>query len=166
MLHRHPRQQPLALWKDEAAPEDIAYAREYLGLNDGEGFNWGPHPGRHELRGYWLFVATRCRIIWSWVCTTAPISPAPRAATGSGVCCPMRPRRRLLTHPPRHGAVWPLNPTDPVSLRTSLKTYEPRRGAPGFIRFVRCAGSPSGGGLSPGSGQAMRTLSGFTPSSR
>ena len=32
---------PLALWKDEAAPEDIAYAREYLGLNDGEGFNWG-----------------------------------------------------------------------------------------------------------------------------
>ena len=22
-------------------PEDIAYAREYLGLNDGEGFNWG-----------------------------------------------------------------------------------------------------------------------------
>ena len=32
---------PLALWKDEAAPEDIAYAREYLGLNDEEGFNWG-----------------------------------------------------------------------------------------------------------------------------
>jgi len=32
---------PLALWKDEAAPEDIAYAREYLGLNDAEGFNWG-----------------------------------------------------------------------------------------------------------------------------
>ena len=32
---------PLALWKDEAAPEDIAYAREYLGLNGEEGFNWG-----------------------------------------------------------------------------------------------------------------------------
>ena len=32
---------PLALWKDEAAPEDIAYARDYLGLNDAEGFNWG-----------------------------------------------------------------------------------------------------------------------------
>ena len=32
---------PLALWKDEAAPEDIDCAREYLGLNDREGFNWG-----------------------------------------------------------------------------------------------------------------------------
>ena len=28
-------------WKDEAAPADIAMAREYLGLHDGEGFNWG-----------------------------------------------------------------------------------------------------------------------------
>lgn len=32
---------PLALWKEEAAPEDVAYAREYLGLNEEEGFNWG-----------------------------------------------------------------------------------------------------------------------------
>ena len=28
-------------WKDEAAPADIAMAREYLGLHDEEGFNWG-----------------------------------------------------------------------------------------------------------------------------
>ena len=27
-------------WKDEAAPADIAMAREYLGLHDEEGFNW------------------------------------------------------------------------------------------------------------------------------
>ena len=32
---------PLALWKEEAAPEDVAYACEYLGLNEKEGFNWG-----------------------------------------------------------------------------------------------------------------------------
>ncbi len=32
---------PLALWKEEAAPEDVAYACEYLGLNEEEGFNWG-----------------------------------------------------------------------------------------------------------------------------
>ena len=28
-------------WKNEAAPADIAMAREYLGLHDEEGFNWG-----------------------------------------------------------------------------------------------------------------------------
>ena len=28
-------------WKDEASPADIAMAREYLGLHDEEGFNWG-----------------------------------------------------------------------------------------------------------------------------
>ena len=28
-------------WKDEAAPADIAMAREYLGLHDEEGLNWG-----------------------------------------------------------------------------------------------------------------------------
>ena len=28
-------------WKDEAAPADIAMARQYLGLNDEEGFHWG-----------------------------------------------------------------------------------------------------------------------------
>ncbi len=32
---------PLMLWKEEAAPEDIAYCGEYLGLNEREGFNWG-----------------------------------------------------------------------------------------------------------------------------
>ncbi|MBE6990870.1 MAG: 4-alpha-glucanotransferase [Ruminococcaceae bacterium] len=29
---------PLALWREEAAPEDIAYAARYLGLNEQEGF--------------------------------------------------------------------------------------------------------------------------------
>ena len=28
-------------WREQAAPADIAYAHEYLGLNDAEGFNWG-----------------------------------------------------------------------------------------------------------------------------
>ena len=28
-------------WKDEAAPADISMARQYLGLNDEEGFHWG-----------------------------------------------------------------------------------------------------------------------------
>ena len=28
-------------WRGKASPEDIAYAHEYLGLNDAEGFNWG-----------------------------------------------------------------------------------------------------------------------------
>ena len=28
-------------WKDEAAPADIAMARQYLGINDEEGFHWG-----------------------------------------------------------------------------------------------------------------------------
>ena len=28
-------------WKNEAAPDDIATAREYLGLNEEEGFHWG-----------------------------------------------------------------------------------------------------------------------------
>lgn len=28
-------------WKDEAAPDDIAMARRYLGLNEEEGFHWG-----------------------------------------------------------------------------------------------------------------------------
>ena len=32
---------PLALWKDEEDPKCIEFAREYLGLNDEEGFNWG-----------------------------------------------------------------------------------------------------------------------------
>ena len=32
---------PLMIWKDEAAKEDIAMARQYLGLNDQEGFHWG-----------------------------------------------------------------------------------------------------------------------------
>ncbi len=31
----------LKQWFDEAAPEDIAYARAYLGLNDEEGYVWG-----------------------------------------------------------------------------------------------------------------------------
>ena len=32
---------PLALWRQEADPADIAFAKEYLGLNDEEGFNRG-----------------------------------------------------------------------------------------------------------------------------
>ncbi len=32
---------PLMMWRDEAAPEDIAYAEEYLALTKKEGFHWG-----------------------------------------------------------------------------------------------------------------------------
>ena len=32
---------PLMLWREEAKPEDIAYAREYLALTEDEGFHWG-----------------------------------------------------------------------------------------------------------------------------
>jgi 4-alpha-glucanotransferase len=32
---------PIMAWKDEAAPEDIALAIRYLGLNEEEGFQWG-----------------------------------------------------------------------------------------------------------------------------
>ena len=32
---------PLLLWRQEAAPEDIAYAAEYLALTEDEGFHWG-----------------------------------------------------------------------------------------------------------------------------
>ena len=32
---------PVELWRQEAAPEDIAYAAAYLGLNPEEGFHWG-----------------------------------------------------------------------------------------------------------------------------
>ena len=33
--------EPLAQWFATAAPEDVAYAKAYLGLNEGEGFIWG-----------------------------------------------------------------------------------------------------------------------------
>jgi 4-alpha-glucanotransferase len=32
---------PLALWREEAEAEDVAYAVRYLGLHESEGFNWG-----------------------------------------------------------------------------------------------------------------------------
>lgn len=32
---------PIALWREEASAEDIAYAERYLGINEKEGFNWG-----------------------------------------------------------------------------------------------------------------------------
>ena len=32
---------PLMLWREEAKPEDIDYAREYLALTEAEGFHWG-----------------------------------------------------------------------------------------------------------------------------
>ena len=32
---------PIALWRNEASPEDIAYCERYLGINENEGFNWG-----------------------------------------------------------------------------------------------------------------------------
>ena len=31
----------LVAWKDEADPDDVAFAHQYLGLNDKEGFHWG-----------------------------------------------------------------------------------------------------------------------------
>ena len=33
--------EPLAQWFETAAPEDVAYAKAYLGLNEEEGFIWG-----------------------------------------------------------------------------------------------------------------------------
>ena len=32
---------PVMAWREEAAPEDVAVAQRYLGLNDEEGFAWG-----------------------------------------------------------------------------------------------------------------------------
>lgn len=32
---------PLALWREEADKDDVAYAQRYLGLNEAEGFHWG-----------------------------------------------------------------------------------------------------------------------------
>ena len=32
---------PMALWREEADPDDVAYAEKYLGLNEKEGFVWG-----------------------------------------------------------------------------------------------------------------------------
>ena len=32
---------PVALWRNEARAEDIAYCERYLGINEAEGFNWG-----------------------------------------------------------------------------------------------------------------------------
>ena len=32
---------PLAEWRREVEPEEVAFARRYLGLNDDEGFGWG-----------------------------------------------------------------------------------------------------------------------------
>ncbi len=32
---------PVALWREEADKDDVAYARRYLGLNEAEGFHWG-----------------------------------------------------------------------------------------------------------------------------
>ncbi len=42
----------LVAWKDEADPDDVAFAHQYLGLNDKEGFHWG------ILRGGLSSVAT------------------------------------------------------------------------------------------------------------
>ena len=35
------KRQPLALWRTEADREDVAFAAQYLGLNEREGFNRG-----------------------------------------------------------------------------------------------------------------------------
>lgn len=32
---------PMQLWREEAEPEDVAYAQKYLGLHEEEGFHWG-----------------------------------------------------------------------------------------------------------------------------
>jgi len=32
---------PVSLWQTEADPEDLAFAKRYLGLHQAEGFNWG-----------------------------------------------------------------------------------------------------------------------------
>ncbi|MBO4992321.1 MAG: 4-alpha-glucanotransferase [Firmicutes bacterium] len=43
---------PIVAWETEAAAEDVAFARQYLGLNEAEGFHWG------ILRGGLSSVAT------------------------------------------------------------------------------------------------------------
>ena len=48
---------PLQLWREEAAPEDIAFAVEYLGLSETEGFNRGIIRGGMSSVAD-LFVAT------------------------------------------------------------------------------------------------------------
>ena len=42
---------PLALWRTEADKADIAFAVQYLGLNDRGGLQPRHHPRRHELGG-------------------------------------------------------------------------------------------------------------------
>ena len=32
---------PIMEWKAEAAPKEVAFAQQYLGLNEKEGFHWG-----------------------------------------------------------------------------------------------------------------------------
>ena len=109
----------------------------------GEGFNWGHHPGRHELRG--------------------PVVCGPDAGlSGAGSAPPhQRPRhpeRQLAVasaarrghpgpgpaHPPYDGAVRPLNRTISFHCELLLKRMNPARCA-GFIRSFD-VGSPSGGG--------------------
>ena len=48
---------PLQLWREEAAPEEIAFATQYLGLNEKEGFNRGIIRGGMSSVAE-LFVAT------------------------------------------------------------------------------------------------------------
>ncbi len=47
---------PLIGWREDAAPEDVAHAEAYLGLNEREGFNWGMIRGGMCSRAV-LFVA-------------------------------------------------------------------------------------------------------------
>ena len=46
----------LKQWFDEAAPEDIAYAKAYLGLNSEEGYTWG------MIRGAMSSVSRLCMV--------------------------------------------------------------------------------------------------------
>lgn len=73
---------PLALWRQEAAPEDVAHAVEYLALTEQEGFHWGIIRGRY-VRVAELFVA-QMRTTWAWARETvehpAPGGTGPAAA--------------------------------------------------------------------------------------
>ena len=76
---------PLALWRQEADPADIAFAKEYLGLNDEEGFNRGIIRGGMSSVAK-LFVA-QMQDYLELGRDTAPTSRGLSPATGSGGCC-------------------------------------------------------------------------------
>ena len=56
---------PLSQWLEEATPERVAFAKQYMGLNGEEGPIWGMI--RSGMSSVSICLWRRCRIIWSWV---------------------------------------------------------------------------------------------------